>query len=278
MRNDSPTSEDSSPEAVPSVTAADVEKSYWRNGTRLHVLHEVNLTIHRGEFVALVGASGSGKTTLLRLIGGGEPPDSGRVMVEGTDTGSLTETSTVFQSDSLLPWRTVLRNIEFGLEAQPAVKQEARRRRAKGLCSMVGLAGFEDYYPYEISGGMRQRVNLARALAVDPLVLLMDEPFAALDAQTREIMQQELLKIWQQDQKTVLFVTHQMDEALYLADRVVVLRSRPGRIADEIHVPFPRPRSLDIKRTKEFADLEAQVWANIESDVRAGMVGLDPST
>src|SRR5262249_32041456 len=165
-----------------------------------------------------------------------------------------------FQQDALFPWRTVMDNIVFGLEVQGKAKREAIAR-ADALVRLVGLGGFERHYPHELSGGMRQRANLARALTIDPDILLMDEPFAALDAQTREIMQSELLRIWRNNRKTVLFVTHQIDEAVYLADRVVVMTSRPGQIKAVLDVDIPRPRDLSVKRTPRFLELVDTIWA-----------------
>jgi ABC-type nitrate/sulfonate/bicarbonate transport system ATPase subunit len=247
-----------------------VSKAYLkRDGHELRVLDRITFSVAPGQFVALVGASGCGKTTLLRVLAGLERLDDGIVTMDESGEPKLTKASMVFQGDALLPWRTVLSNIAFGLERDRSISRGERRNRARRLCKLVGLQGFEGAYPYEISGGMQQRVNIARALAVEPLILLMDEPFAALDAQTREVMQQELLKIWERDKKTVVFVTHQMDEAVYLADRVIVLRSRPGRIALDLDVPFARPRPLQLKHSHEFADLVAQVWSKIQEDVLA---------
>ena len=248
-----------------------VSKGYLkRDGHELRVLDRISFSVAPGQFVALVGASGCGKTTLLRVLAGLERLDQGVVTMGDTGESNVaTKASMVFQGDALLPWRTVLSNISFGLERDRSVSRSARADRARRLCKLVGLQGFESAYPYEISGGMQQRVNIARALAVEPLILLMDEPFAALDAQTREVMQQELLKIWERDKKTVVFVTHQMDEAVYLADRVIVLRSRPGRIALDLNVPFARPRPLTLKHSHDFTDLVAQVWSKIQEDVLA---------
>jgi len=252
------------------VSIRNLSKTFpLRDGGTLQVLRDITFDIHPGEFVSIVGASGCGKTTLLRILSGLERTGAGLIEIARPpdSPAGRPSTATVFQGDALLPWRTVIRNIEFGLERDRAVSRTERRRRAESLCKMVGLQRFERSYPYEISGGMQQRVNIARALAVEPIVLLMDEPFAALDAQTREVMQQELLKIWERDRRTVVFVTHQMDEAVYLSDRVVVLRSRPGRIGRILDVPFARPRPLDIKRSSEFAALVAEVWSEIQSDV-----------
>jgi NitT/TauT family transport system ATP-binding protein len=174
----------------------------------------------------------------------------------------------VFQDASLLPWRTVLRNVLYGLECLGVKTREAKERAAHFI-EMVGLSGFEHHYPYELSGGMQQRVNLARALVMDPKILLMDEPFASLDAQTREVMQEELLRIWVQANKTVLFVTHQIDEAIYLSDRIVVFSGRPGHVKEIIPVAIERPRRLAVKRETRFHQIEDRIWSLIEEDVRA---------
>jgi NitT/TauT family transport system ATP-binding protein len=177
----------------------------------------------------------------------------------------------VFQSDNLLPWRTVFANAGIGPEVAGRLGP-TEKRRTLDLLKLVGLEGFEDYYPRQLSGGMRQRVNLARALAVDPEILLMDEPFSALDAQTREIMQTELMRIWEQGRKTVLFVTHQIDEAAFLSDRVVVLARRPGRVQEIVDVTLPRPRALTVKRTPEFVRIVDHIWSLIEDEVRASVI------
>src|ERR1700724_1088758 len=235
----------------------------------LRALQDINLAVERGEFIALVGPSGCGKTTFLRIVAGLEQASSGQVVLDGRVVRSPGgDRGFVFQSDSLLPWRTVFSNAIIGREVAGQVGP-AERRRTMELLKLVGLEGFEHYHPRQLSGGMRQRVNLARALAIDPEILLMDEPFAALDAQTREIMQTELLRIWERGQKTVLFVTHQMDEGVFLSARVLVFARRPGRVQAEIKIPLPRPRTLDIKRTPEFVALVDRIWRMIEDDVRA---------
>ena len=237
-------------------------------GPDMAVLKDVSFTAGDGEFLAIVGPSGCGKTTFLRVLDGLAGADGGSIALDGRPVaGPGPDRGFVFQSDSLLPWRTVADNIGFGLELQRRDRAAARRAVSE-LVRLVGLEGFERYYPHQLSGGMRQRVNLARALAIDPAVLLMDEPFAALDAQTRELMQAELLRIWNAARKTVLFVTHQIDEAVFLSDRVVVMARRPGRIIADITIELPRPRALEMKRTPRFAEYEEQIWRLIAGDVQ----------
>ena len=235
----------------------------------LDVLKGIDVAIADGEFISIVGPSGCGKTTFLRIVAGLEQATTGEVRLGGNLVRAPgIDRGFVFQTDSLLPWRTVLANAMVGLEVAGQAGP-AETRRTLDLLKLVGLSGFEAYYPRQLSGGMRQRVNLARALAVDPEILLMDEPFSALDAQTREIMQTELLRIWERGGKTVLFVTHQIDEAVFLSDRVLVFARRPGRLQEEVKIPLPRPRDLEIKRTPEFVALVDHIWRLIEHDVRA---------
>jgi NitT/TauT family transport system ATP-binding protein len=235
----------------------------------LEALRDIDLAVERGEFISVVGPSGCGKTTFLRIVAGLEHATAGDVVLDGRVVRKPgTDRGFVFQNDSLLPWRTVFANAVIGRELAGSLSA-ADRKRTMELLKLVGLEGFESYHPRQLSGGMRQRVNLARALAIDPQILLMDEPFAALDAQTREIMQAELLRIWERGQKTVLFVTHQIDEAVFLSDRVLVFARRPGRIQEEVKIALPRPRNLAIKRTPEFVALVDRIWRMIEDDVRA---------
>lgn len=234
----------------------------------LTVLDRIALDIAAGEFVCLVGPSGCGKTTFLRIIGGLETAEEGSITIDGDPVkGPGADRGFVFQADSMLPWRRVLGNAAIGLEinGRNGAKERSLTRK---LLELVGLKGFDTYYPRQLSGGMRQRVNLARALAIDPEVLLMDEPFSGLDAQTREIMQTELLRIWTEGRKTVLFITHQIDEAVYLADRVIVFGRRPGHVQDVVPIDLPRPRDLSIKRDPRFAPLVDRIWKRIEYDVR----------
>jgi NitT/TauT family transport system ATP-binding protein len=238
----------------------------------LEALRNIDFHVERGEFISLVGPSGCGKTTLLRIVAGLEAASSGEVRLDGhvvTRPGS--DRGFVFQNDNLLPWRTVLANAAIGPEVGGRLGAHTHQRTL-ALLKLVGLEGFEHYYPRQLSGGMRQRVNLARALAVDPEILLMDEPFSALDAQTREIMQTELLRIWEQGRKTVLFVTHQIDEAVFLSDRIVVLARRPGRVQEIVSVDLPRPRKLSLKRTPEFVAYVDHIWSLIEDEVRVSVL------
>jgi NitT/TauT family transport system ATP-binding protein len=248
-----------------------LDKTFHRKGSEVQALQDIDLSIEDGQFVSLVGASGCGKSTLLRLVDGLIAPSNGAVRLDGKAVlGPGTDRALVFQQDRLLPWRTIERNITLGLEFQGTSRSECRDT-ARRLLQLVGIPKFADAYPHELSGGMRQRANIARALAVDPDVLLMDEPFAALDGQTREIMQAELIRIWQQSRKTVLFVTHQIDEAVLLSDRIIVLTARPGRVKADIAVDLPRPRALATKRSPEFVAYIDQVWRLIEEEVRESM-------
>jgi len=238
----------------------------------LEVLRQINTSIGKGEFISIVGPSGCGKTTFLRIVGGLESASGGTVSLDGrVIDGPGRDRGFVFQQDNLLPWRDILSNVGIGSEIA-GIRTPEQRALTQHLLELVGLKGFEHYYPRQLSGGMRQRVNLARALAVNPDLLLMDEPFSALDAQTREIMQTELLRIWEEGRKTVLFVTHQIDEAVFLSDRVFVFARRPGRLQEIIDIDLPRPRTLALKRTPEFVALVDRIWKLIEHDVRASVI------
>jgi NitT/TauT family transport system ATP-binding protein len=252
-------------------------KRYWRGSRDVLALSDVSLSVNDGEFLAIVGPSGCGKTSLLNIAAGLLPYEEGTVTIDGKKvSGPGTDRAVVFQHASLLPWRTIAGNIRYGMELQRRFDERTMRERAEHFIRLVGLSGFEKHYPSELSGGMQQRVNLARALAADPVVLLMDEPFAALDAQTREFMQAELLKIWAEARKTVLFITHQINEAIYLADRVVVMSARPGRVKDVFPVPFARPRTLSLKRDPHFLEIEDKIWQLVEEKPeRIGMVAAD---
>jgi NitT/TauT family transport system ATP-binding protein len=250
------------------LQARNVQFRYVDPQTReeLLAIERLDLEIPEGQFVSIVGPSGCGKSTILKIVNGLLPGYGGEIDVLDSPGGGSSH-SMVFQDAALFPWYSILSNVSYGLTCQGVPKKEAQAR-AMPLLKMVGLEGFESKYPYQLSGGMQQRANLARALAVDPQILLMDEPFASLDAQTRELMQAELLRIWSEAKKTVLFVTHQIDEAIYLADRVIVMSKRPGRILADIAVGLPRPRQLQVKRQPEFVELADRVWELIATQLR----------
>jgi NitT/TauT family transport system ATP-binding protein len=235
----------------------DISKTFMaEKGESVESLSNINLTVKNEEFVCLLGPSGCGKTTLLRIIAGLDYPSTGTVMLGGTVIDRPNpQLAMIFQEYSLYPWKTVVNNIAFGLEIR-GIPQWKRSDIVKKYLEIVGLEGFENSYPYELSGGMRQRVAVARALAVDPTILLMDEPFGALDAQTRNMLQHELLNIWEKTKKTILFVTHSVDEAVFLADRIVVLTPRPGTICEVIPIDQPRPRD---RTSVEFAKVRRYV-------------------
>jgi len=261
---------------VPKLQIEHLSKRYWRENPDREVvaLSDICVSVAAGEFLAIVGPSGCGKTTLLNITAGLLPYEEGTVAIDGRKIqGPGIDRSVVFQNSSLLPWRTIAGNVRYGMELQRRFDKKTMTERTEHFIRMVGLSGFERHYPSELSGGMQQRVNLARALASDPEVLLMDEPFAALDAQTREFMQAELLKIWSEARKTVVFITHQINEAVYLADRVVVMSPRPGRIKDIFRIPFSRPRALSLKRDPEFLEIEDAIWQLVEEKPeRMGMI------
>jgi len=240
-----------------------------RNSGAFLALSEVNLAIRDGEFVTIVGPSGCGKSTLLMLIAALLQPSKGSVRLNGHEVRAPgSDRALVFQDFALLPWRTVLANVELGLELK-GVPATERRDIARRHIAMVGLRAFERHYPHQLSGGMRQRVGIARALSVGPEVLLMDEPFGALDAQIRQVMGSELLRIWERDRKTILFVTHDIDEAIYLADRIIVMSASPGRIIEDIPVTLGRPRPLEIRNSPEFTAYRQRIWDLLEEQVRA---------
>jgi len=238
-----------------------------RTGDELVAVDGVDLTVSQGEFVSIVGPSGCGKTTFLSAIDGLIPIASGSLVLNDREiTAPGPDRAMVFQQPSLLPWRTVMGNVIYGLEMQHRAGRESREI-AKRLIDLVGLGGFAESWPSELSGGMQQRVNLARALATDPELLLLDEPFASLDAQTRETMQQELTRIWGETRKTAIFITHDIAEAVYLADRVIVLTARPGRVKLDMKIDLPRPRDLRLKREVEFVAYERTIWETIREEV-----------
>ena len=226
------------------LTIENLNKTYISHGSETSALVDINLQIEEGEFVCLLGPSGCGKSTLLKIIAGLIPATSGRIAINGRSVSSPgPERAVVFQDYALFPWMSVRDNVEFGLEARKIPAAE-RREASRRLLKVVGLSDFADRFPHQLSGGMKQRVSIARALAVDPSLLLMDEPFGALDAQTRQLLQDELLRIWREYRKTVVFVTHSIEEAIYLSDRIVVMTARPGRVKQIVVVTEARPRDM----------------------------------
>ena len=242
----------------------DLKKSFPQKKGEMVAIKDFDLNVEEGEFVCILGPSGCGKTTILRIIAGLETQSNGKILLNGKEiscTGS--DRGMVFQEFALFPWRTVRRNVEFGLELK-RVSTEERHSRTQRYIDMVGLGGFEDYHPYQLSGGMKQRVGIARALANEPQILLMDEPFGALDAQTRNLMQKELLRIWSETKKTVIFVTHSVDEACFLADRIVIMSARPSSVSEIYTLPWQRPRD---RASVEFANLRKQILLKLEKMV-----------
>ena len=247
------------------------QKTVKDSTTEIEALSNVDLSIRENEFLSIIGPSGCGKTTLLKMIDGLIPYDSGSISINGKKIhGPGPDRAVVFQTFALLPWRTVLANVEFSLELRRIPPKE-RTDIARDYLTRVGLSDFANHYPHELSGGMQQRAGLARALAVSPEILLMDEPFGAVDAQTRQLLQEELLELWQRERKTVIFITHSMDEAVYLSDRVVVMTPRPGRVAEVLDVPLPRPRLADaVRRDPTFVDLTNYIWRSLKSAMENG--------
>ncbi len=238
-----------------------------KNRDPVTALSDFSLEVGKGEFVSIVGPSGCGKSSFLNILLGLIKPDSGEIQLNGARiTGPGQERAMVFQEFGLLPWRTVTANVELGLELK-GIAPARRAERATELIKLVGLKDFASHYPHELSGGMKQRVGLARALATEPEVLLMDEPFAALDAQTRDLMQMELLQIWEHTKKTVLFVTHSIEEAAYLSDRVIVMTARPGRTKDILKIDLPRPRDYEMRLTPEFNEIKLRIWEVLKEEL-----------
>ena len=244
-----------------------VSKEFVRGEQRVRAVDDVSLSVGQGEFVTIVGPSGCGKSTLLHLLGGFLEASSGTMRVAGNVVSRPgPDRGMMFQDLALFPWRTVSGNVGWALEVQGRPARE-RDEIAERYLQLVGLRSFKNAYPHELSGGMKQRVALARLLAFDPAVLLMDEPFGSLDAQTRELMQEELQRIWSETRKTVLFVTHDIDEAVYLGDRVIVFTARPGRIKADIQVDLPRPRPIEVKKSTAFFDHRNHVWDLLRDEV-----------
>ncbi len=228
-------------------------------------LSDIEFEVRDNEFLTVIGPSGCGKTTLLRIIAGLIPYDQGEVTIKGQPvTGPGPERAVVFQNFALMPWADILTNVTFGLEIRGTPKEQCRAT-AKELIKLVGLEGFEQRFPKELSGGMQQRVGLARALAVNPEILLMDEPFGSLDEQTRRLLQEQLLRLWEHERKTVVFITHSMDEAVMLGDRVMLMTPRPGKVKEMIDVPLKRPRGPELEKSSAFIEVKEYLWENLKS-------------
>jgi NitT/TauT family transport system ATP-binding protein len=261
------------------IELQEIGMTYTRDGIPFDAVGKVDVSMETGEFVALVGPSGCGKTTLLKIIAGLVEPSRGQLMIDAKHvTGPGFDRAVVFQNFVLLPWANILTNVAFGLEARGVPKAE-RERAGLEILTRVGLTGFEHHYPHQLSGGMQQRVGIARALVVEPDILLMDEPFGALDALTRQVMQKDLAKLWDEsDRTTAVMVTHSMDEAVFLADKIVLMNTRPGRVEDLIEVPFPRPRTEAVIKSAEYREFTTYLWSRLERMHREDLAVQEPST
>lgn len=250
------------------VTARGIEKVFPSQRGEVVALKGFNLRVKKGEFISIVGPSGCGKSTFLRILAGMIKPSGGYLYVHrSSEDKNVPINSMVFQEHALFPWKTVLENVTFGLKMR-SVPVKERREIGMHYLEKVGLQGFARYYPHELSGGMKQRVGIIRAFANNPEILLMDEPLGNLDVQTRTILQEELIKIWEEMKKTVIFITHSIEEALLLGDRIVLMTARPGSNKEEFEVPFGRPRSLELKSLPEFASLSYHIWESLKEEVK----------
>ncbi|MBI2371531.1 MAG: ABC transporter ATP-binding protein [Deltaproteobacteria bacterium] len=262
------------------ITAREVTKVYRARGAATTAVQDFSITVGEGEFLSLIGPSGCGKSTFLRMVAGLIRPTAGEIRIRGElEEGGRERswrdrplTAMVFQEYALFPWRTVIENVGFGLEMRDMPRQE-REALAARYIEKVGLRRFSGYYPYQLSGGMKQRVGIARAFCNNPEIMLMDEPFGALDAQTRTVLQQELLRIWEEEKKTVLYVTHAIDEAVLLSDRVIVMTAQPGTLKAVVAIDFGRPRDLKLKTSSRFAELEYMIWQLLEEEVTRTLRG-----
>ncbi len=252
------------------VTIQHLSKEFHARKQVVRALDDISIAVREREFVCIVGPSGCGKTTLLKIIAGLLPPSSGRITFSSEHTHAAQRNAMVFQEHGLFPWMTVLENVAFGLEMQ-GVSPRERRVRAHNFISKVGLSAFAQNYPHELSVGMRQRVGIARAFVADPPLLLMDEPFGALDAQTKLVLQEELLHIWEEQSKSVIYVTHDLEEAVLLGDRVLVMTGRPGRIREEIPIPLERPRDFQNKMAPQLTEIKWHIWKMLEAQVRQSL-------
>ena len=255
------------------IELEDVSKTYDANKRDggVEAVRNVSMHVESGEFVSIVGPTGCGKSTLMEIVAGLTDSTAGEATIAGEPvTGPRRDVGVVFQKDSTFPWRTVLENVEFGLQMH-GVTYDERRERSRDVIELVGLSGFTDTYPNELSGGMRQRVAIARTLVMNPAVMLMDEPFGALDEQTRIMLGDELLSIAAETEQTTLFITHSINEAIHLSDRVVVMSARPGQIKEIVEVDIPRPRNTDVFGSERFNDLSEQVWELLKPEAESGL-------
>lgn len=254
----------------PKVIVKDLYKEYQSEQGTVVALEQINLEIHQGEFLSILGPSGCGKSTLLRIMAGLNHHSAGEIIVTRSAKSNKPLNAMVFQDYALFPWRNVLDNVAFGLEMQEINKKE-RQKIALTYLQKVGLQDFAKSYPHQLSGGMKQRVSIARAFATDPEILLMDEPLGALDAQTRNILQLELMKIWEETKKTVIYITHSIEEAIIMGDRIVVMTARPGKIKEIIPVNIPRPRGIELRESEIFASYYGQIWRSLKDEVEKSM-------
>jgi NitT/TauT family transport system ATP-binding protein len=253
------------------IAVKGVTKKFFGKRGQVTALENLSLDVRDGEFVVIVGASGCGKTTLLNLVAGFDRPTEGRILLDGHPvTGITPECGMIFQQYALFPWKTVQDNVEFGLKMKRMPVKE-RRERAVRFIDMVGLKGFEKSYPHHLSGGMKQRVSIARSLANNPKVMLLDEPFAALDAMTRQVLQEQLVRIYEKHRKTIVFITHSIDEALLLSSRIVVMTARPGRIAQDIVNDLPHPRNAEVQLSSRYMELKRTIWDSVQAEVMKSM-------
>ena len=255
---------------TPKIRARAVGKTYDTASGPFVAVEDFDLDVADGEFVAIVGPSGCGKSTFLRMVAGLEVISSGSIAINRGSDESRPLNSVVFQEYAIFPWKTVIENVAFGLRMR-GVSANERLETARYWLDRVGLNKFADHYPHQISGGMKQRVSIIRALANDPEVLLMDEPFGALDAQTRVVLQEELLRIWEETRKTVIYITHSLEEAVLLGDRVVLMSAQPGRILDIYKIDLPRPRSFETTNLPEFSEYRAKIWDKLSAEVTRAM-------
>ena len=253
------------------ISVQGVTKVFPGKNGEVTALKDLSMDVMEGEFMVIVGASGCGKTTLLNLIAGFESPSQGKILLDSRVIEGITpECGMIFQQYALFPWKTVQDNVEFGLKMKRMPRRERLERAAKYI-DIVGLKGFERHYPHHLSGGMKQRVSIARSLANDPEVMLLDEPFAALDAMTRQVLQEQLVHIYEKHRKTIVFITHSIDEALLLSSRIMVMTARPGRIAQEIVNDLPHPRNADVQLSNRYMKLKRDIWNSVQAEVMKSM-------